>query len=42
MFYQYEQDYFFESNEFTLRFGMVATDPQEGVRRMVAALKKPV
>lgn len=40
MFYQYEQDYIFDSTKFEKRFGLVATPPKEGIKKSVAALKK--
>jgi nucleoside-diphosphate-sugar epimerase len=35
MLYQYEQDYVFDSSKFEKRFGMTATHPEEGIKRMV-------
>lgn len=35
MLYQYEQDYIFDSSKFEKRFGIVATSPEEGVKRMI-------
>jgi nucleoside-diphosphate-sugar epimerase len=40
MFYQYEQDYIFDSSKFEKRFGMTATSPHDGVREMLADLNK--
>jgi nucleoside-diphosphate-sugar epimerase len=40
MMYQYEQDYIFDSSKFEKRFGISATKPEEGVRRLVEGLKK--
>jgi nucleoside-diphosphate-sugar epimerase len=39
MIYQYDQDYVFDSSKFEKRFGIEATNPREGVRRLVADLK---
>jgi nucleoside-diphosphate-sugar epimerase len=35
MLYQYEQDYIFDSSKFEKRFGILATSPVEGVRKML-------
>jgi nucleoside-diphosphate-sugar epimerase len=40
MLYQYEQDYIFDSSKFEKRFGLVATSPEEGIKRLVDSLKK--
>jgi len=40
MLYQYEQDYIFDSSKFEKRFGITATSPAEGIKKMVAGLKK--
>jgi nucleoside-diphosphate-sugar epimerase len=40
MLYQYEQDYIFDSSKFEKRFGINATSPAEGIKRLVAGLKK--
>ncbi len=40
MMYQYEQDYIFDSSKFEKRFGITATSPAEGIKKMVAGLKK--
>jgi nucleoside-diphosphate-sugar epimerase len=40
MLYQYEQDYIFDSSKFEKRFGIKATSPAEGIKKMVAGLKK--
>jgi nucleoside-diphosphate-sugar epimerase len=40
MFYQYEQDYIFDSSKFEKRFGITATSPHDGVREMMADLRK--
>ena len=36
MMYQYEQDYVFDSSKFEKRFGIFATTPKEGVRKMIS------
>ena len=36
MMYQYEQDYIFDSTKFEKRFGIFATTPKEGVRKMIS------
>ncbi len=40
MMYQFEQDYVLDSSKFEKRFGITATSPSEGVKQMVASLKK--
>jgi nucleoside-diphosphate-sugar epimerase len=40
MLYQYEQDYIFDSSKFEKRFGITATSPAEGIKKMVAGLKR--
>jgi len=40
MMYQFEQDYIFDSSKFEKRFGITATSPAEGIKKMVAGLKK--
>ena len=40
MLYQYEQDYIFDSSKFEKRFGIVATSPKEGVRKMIESLTR--
>jgi nucleoside-diphosphate-sugar epimerase len=40
MLYQYEQDYIFDSSKFEKRFGIVATPPEEGIKRLVESLKQ--
>jgi nucleoside-diphosphate-sugar epimerase len=39
MLYQYQQDYVFDSSKLEKRFGISATPPQEGVKRLVESLK---
>ena len=39
MLYQYEQDYIFDSSKFENRFGIVATPPEAGIKRLVKSLK---
>lgn len=39
MLYQYEQDYIFDSSKFEKRFNIMATTPQEGVKKFVESLK---
>jgi len=39
MIYQYEQDYIFDSTKFEKRFGITATSPEEGVRKMLLELR---
>lgn len=38
MMYQYDQDYIFDSSKYEKRFGIKATSPQEGVKRMIWSL----
>jgi nucleoside-diphosphate-sugar epimerase len=33
MLYQYDQDYIFDSSKFEKRFGIIATSPEEGIKR---------
>lgn len=40
MFYQYEQDYVFDSSKIEKRFGLKATDPDKGVSAMMEGYKK--
>jgi len=40
MLYQYDQDYIFDSSKFEKRFGITATSPHDGVREMLADLRK--
>lgn len=40
MMYQYEQDYIFDSSKFEKQFGITATAPSEGVKRMIAGLRR--
>jgi len=40
MLYQYEQDYIFDSSKFEKRFGIMATQPEEGIRILVESLTK--
>jgi len=40
MMYQYEQDYIFDSSKFENRFGIVATPPNDGVKKMMENLKQ--
>jgi len=40
MLYQYEQDYIFDSSKFEKRFGIAATSPEEGIKKLIASLKK--
>lgn len=40
MLYQYEQDYIFDSSKFEKRFGIIATDPKEGAKKLVESLRK--
>ncbi len=42
MLYQYEQDYIFDSSKFEKRFGLVATSPEEGIKRLVDSLNKRI
>ena len=39
MLYQYEQDYFFDSSKFEKRFGVKATTPKEGIRKLMESIK---
>lgn len=39
MLYQYEQDYIFDSSKFENRFGIVATPPEKGIKRLIENLK---
>lgn len=38
MLYQYEQDYVFDSSKFEKRFGIFATKPAEGIKRLAESL----
>lgn len=40
MLYQNEQDYIFDSSKFEKRFGMTATSPMDGIKKMIESLKK--
>ena len=40
MLYQYDQDYIFDSSKFEKRFGAAATEPAEGIKRMLESLQK--
>lgn len=40
MFYQYNQDYIFDSSKFEKRFGIFSTKPADGVRSLVENLRK--
>jgi nucleoside-diphosphate-sugar epimerase len=40
MVYQYDRDYIFDSSKFEKRFGIVATKPEDGIKRLVESLKK--
>jgi nucleoside-diphosphate-sugar epimerase len=40
MLYQYEQDYIFDSSKFEKRFGITASNPQEGVKALISGYKK--
>jgi nucleoside-diphosphate-sugar epimerase len=40
MMYQNEQDYIFDSSKFEAQFGMEATAPKEGIRKLIEELKK--
>jgi len=40
MLYQYENDYIFDSSKFEQRFGIKATAPADGIKRLVASLKE--
>lgn len=39
MLYQNEMDYYFDSSKFEKRFGIIATDPKQGVKAMMDHLK---
>jgi nucleoside-diphosphate-sugar epimerase len=39
MLYQYEQDYIFDSSKFEKRFGILATTPEDGVKKLVESLR---
>lgn len=39
MFYQYDRDYFFDSSKFENRFGIKATAPEDGIRKLIQSLK---
>jgi nucleoside-diphosphate-sugar epimerase len=39
MLYQYEQDYIFDSSKFEKRFGITATAPAEGVKKLIESMK---
>ena len=39
MLYQYDQDYFFDSNKFETRFGWKATSPEKGIKNLVQSMK---
>jgi nucleoside-diphosphate-sugar epimerase len=38
MLYQYNQDYIFDSSKFEKRFGITATTPEEGIKKMIRSL----
>ncbi|MBI5011123.1 MAG: NAD-dependent epimerase/dehydratase family protein [Bacteroidia bacterium] len=40
LLYQYEQDYIFDSSKFEKRFGITATPPAEGIKKLIESLKK--
>jgi hypothetical protein len=40
MLYQYEQDYIFDSSKFEKRFGITATAPREGIKRLIESLNR--
>jgi nucleoside-diphosphate-sugar epimerase len=40
MLYQYDEDYIFDSSKIEKRYGLRATDPVEGVRRMIEDLRQ--
>jgi nucleoside-diphosphate-sugar epimerase len=42
MMYQYDQDYIFDSSKFEKRFGLLATEPKDGIKMLVEDLKKQV
>ncbi|MDZ4839418.1 MAG: NAD-dependent epimerase/dehydratase family protein [Bacteroidota bacterium] len=39
MVYQYTQDYYFDSNKFTKRFGSMITPPELGIKEVVESMK---
>lgn len=39
MLYQYEQDYIFDSSKFEKRFGISATSPHDGIKKLIESLK---
>jgi nucleoside-diphosphate-sugar epimerase len=40
MLYQNDQDYIFDSSKFEKRFGIIATPPEEGIRKLTESMKK--
>lgn len=40
LLYQYEQDYIFDSSKFEKRFGITATPPAAGIKKLIENLKK--
>jgi len=40
MMYQYEHDYFFDSSKFEKRFGLKATPSDQGIRELIASIKR--
>lgn len=40
MMYQFDQDYVFDSSKFEKRFGMMATLPEDGVRKLIQSITK--
>lgn len=38
MMYQYEQDYIFDSTKFEKRFGIFATTPKDGIKKLIKSL----
>jgi nucleoside-diphosphate-sugar epimerase len=38
MIYQYEEDYIFDSSKFEKRFGILATSPKDGIKKMIESL----
>ena len=38
MLYQYEQDYIFNSSKFEKRFGITATKPEDGIKKLIESL----
>jgi nucleoside-diphosphate-sugar epimerase len=40
MMYQYDQDYIFDSTRFEKRFGLTATRPEEGIRKLIESMRK--